>query len=511
MKRSKHSLSHYKLASFDAGMLVPVGMIDVLPGDSVRMSTSMLLRLSPLATPVMHPVHVRLHHWFVPFRILWPRESAEVGGFEQFITGGEDGEGDGAVFPSRTAVPLAGSILDYMGIPPGTSVNYSLLPVRAYNMIYNEFYRDQDLSVKRDQDLDTDVAVISWEKDIFTAARPWTQKGPTVTMPLGDTAPVVPDMSNVAGGSSTPLFTADGAVWPGPAGSSALSAVGGFDTPGWALGDPGTTGIQNVRWGDGNGGSVMRTGLLADLEQAGGPDVNAVRLAFALQRYQEARAQFGSRYTEYLRYLGIRSSDARLQRPEYLGGGRATVSFSEVLRTGNDDGEEASPIGQMRGHGISALRTRPFVRFFEEHGVVLTLASVRPKSMYADGIHRSWIKRTKEDYFQKELETIGQQEVYYKEVYTPHATPDGVFGWNDRYYEYRHQPSSVAGEFRTVYNDWHWARLFGSDPALNAEFVLCDPGKRIFQQETNSTLLGMFSHSIQARRMVGNRVIGRIF
>lgn len=484
MKRSKHSLSNYKLATFDMGELVPVGMFEVLPGDSIRKSTSCLLRLSPLATPVMHPVSVRIHDWFIPYRLLWED-------WEDFITGGPDGDFPTEI-PHATFTPAAGSLGDYMGLPPGVSGSYNLFPIQAYNTIYNKRYRDQDLISEVNLN-DTAVKKIAWEKDYFTAARPWTQKGPEVTLPLGSTAPVVP--AGAAGTSDgRPTFQTDGSV-----------NMGGllFTNAGAVTTNPGA-GAGILNWLDPN--------LQADLTAAGAVGVNDVRLAFALQRYQEARAQYGSRYTEYLRYLGVSSSDARLQDPEYLGGGKATVSFSEVLRTGNSDGEiDDAPIGQMAGHGISAMRSRRWVRFFEEHGIVLTLASVRPRSMYASGVERSWSRRVKEDFWQKELELIGQQEVYNREIYAAHASPNAVFGYQDRYAEYRHQPSTVSGDFRTTLNDWHLARIFGSAPALNGDFVTCDPSKRIFQEQTQDSLWGMFSHSIQARRLVGTRTIGRIF
>lgn len=485
MKRSKHSLSHYQLATFNMGYLVPVSVLDVLPGDSIRMSTSTLLRVSPLVAPVMHPVSVRIHHWFVPYRLLWPRESAMVGGFEQFITGGSDGEGDGSVRPSVILTATVGSLGDYMGIPPGTSTSVSALPFRAYNKIWNENYRDQDLQPEVAED-DVNMLPIAWEKDIFTAARPWTQKGPVVTLPIGGVATIIPNPAD-----PTPNFTA-----PAGAGSGALIADAG------QVVNVGGTYVGPLSWDD--------PALLADLSTATSVDISELRRALAIQRYQEARAQFGSRYTEYLRYLGVRSSDSRLQRPEYLGGGRSTISFSEVLNTGGTDDGADVPVGNMSGHGISAMRTRPWVKFFEEHGVVLTLASVRPRSIYADGIEKMWLKDAKEQFYQKELELIGQDEIQNQEVYQAHTSPNGVFGYQDRYYEYRHQPSRISGEFRTVYDSWHFARMFAGDPALNADFIECDPGVRPFASGINHQLIGMFSHSIQARRMVGNRTIGRV-
>ena len=200
-------------------------------------------------------------------------------------------------------------------------------------------------------------------------------------------------------------------------------------------------------------------------------DVRTVRLAFALQRYQEARAQYGSRYTEYLRYLGIRPSDARLQRPEYLGGGKQTVAFSEVLRTGNDPATATStePVGELLGHGIAALRSNRYRYFCEEHGYIYTLLSVRPRTMYQNGITRPWRRRTKEAYYQKELELVGQQEISNAEIYSDGTANDElVFGYQDRYSEYRHTQSGVSGDFRGVLDYWHLGRKFSALPVLNA-------------------------------------------
>lgn len=493
MKRYKHSLSHYVLSTFDMGQLVPVANYEVLPGDSVRMSTSALLRVSPLVTPVMHPVSCRIHHWFVPFRII----AEEVGeNWENFITGGEDGTGDGAVVPKSGAIAGPGipekTLGDYLGIPTGVAIadpGVNLWSTVAYEMIVNEFYRDQDLVTRLDShSVNQDLFNIAWGKDYFTAARPWAQKGPEVTLPLAGSAPVVaasPGYPTFQSGASTNL-TLQGAVTADVTTSAPLGGAG------------------TLSWDDPN--------LAADLASATGASVNDVRLAFAVQRYQEARAQYGSRFSEYLAYLGVRSSDARLQRPEYLGGGKSTISFSEVLKTGEGDTpDEESPIGELRGHGIAALRTRTWVRYFEEHGVVLALASLRPKSIYMDGLNRSWTKSAKEDYWQKELEQIGQQEIRNDEVYLGAAAPSGTFGFGDRYSEYRSEPSRVCGEFRSTLNDWHLARSFGAEPALNSDFVECVPSKRIFAEQTQNSIWGMFSHSIQARRMVGHKTIGRIF
>lgn len=498
MKRFKHSLSHYKLLTCDMGELVPIGCVEALPGDTIQHSTSLLMRVSPMMAPVMHPVQVRVHHFFVPHRLVWNQ-------FEDFITGGSDGLGNGAVFPTNAAgvTPAVGSLLDYLGVPTGNLLPagaLSLLPVRGYNEIYNEFYRDQDLVTPVSVD-DLNIKKIAWQKDYFTTCRPWTQKGPAVTLPLGTSAPVASgtvesnagDITMRAGTNTPTKFNLAGAIGSSP--TTITASINGVMN--WGAAGATTTGLRTPV-------------LSADLSSATAAQINDLRRALALQRYQEARAQYGSRYTEYLRYLGVKSADQRLDRPEYLGGGKQTISFSEVLRTASDSA--SNPIGELRGHGVAALRSNRYRYYCEEHGYVISLLSVRPKTLYVNGIPRTFTKRTKEDFFQKELELIGQQPVYNREVFMNGAAADAnIFGYQDRYAEYRGNPSQVCGEFRsTVFDFWHMGRKFASLPTLNQSFVECDPTKRIHAVQTNDVLWIMANHDIVARRMVGNQVIGRI-
>lgn len=487
MKRSKFSLSHSKLLSCDMGELVPINCVEVLAGDSIQQTTSALLRCSPLLAPVMHRADVRIHHWYVPNRIIWED-------WEAFITGGPDGM-DASVFPTITigggSGAAVGSLADYLGIPTGVNnIEVSALPFRAYALIYNEWYRDQDLitpltiDVTSGPDTTTNTTLknIGWEKDYFTSARPWEQKGPAITIPLGDTAPIEHD--------GNPMRWERGGQQSTMQKNASNQLVVSANIPQ----------TQDIFYGG--------QGLRADLSGASAITINRLREAMALQRYAEARARYGSRYTEYLRYLGVKSSDARLQRPEYLGGGKTVIQFSEVLQTA----EGSNPVGEMRGHGISAHRTNRYRRFFEEHGYIITLLSVRPKTIYTQGLWRHWNRRTKEDFWQKELEHIGQQEVLNKEVYAAHTSPNDTFGYQDRYDEYRRQESSVAGEFRTsVLDYWHMARSFGSSPALNQTFVECVPTDRIFAAQENDTLYVMANHSIQARRLVAKTGSSFIF
>lgn len=488
MKRNKFSLSNYKLMSVKMGGLYPCGIQEVLPGDTFQHSSSMLIRCSPLVAPVMHPVHARVHHWFVPHRIVWDD-------WESFITGGPDGM-DASVFPTvtltSTNAPVQ-SLADYFGMPPCLSAatyGVSALPFRAYALIFNEWYRDQDLvtplvidkSDGADITTNTTLQNVAWEKDYFTSARPWTQKGPNVTIPVGGPVTGLGTNSNTYANTSATFRQTGGTTIP--IGTSAQGVAVGQ----WIMTqDPDNPGYPNVR-------------VDADVS------VNDLRLSLALQRYEEARARYGSRYTEYLRYLGVRSSDARLQRPEYLGGGKQTVQFSEVLQTGVTTSGEDGGVGNFGGHGIGALRSNRYRRFFEEHGYVISLLSIKPRTIYANSLSRTFNRRTKEDFWQRELQHIGQQEVLNKEVYIDGTTgtPDGVFGYQDRYDEYRRSESTVAGDFRTtLLNYWHMARTFASQPTLNASFVQSNPTNRIFADQTgDDTLYCMVSHSIQARRMV---------
>lgn len=475
MARGKFSLSNHKLLSCDLGELVPIGLTEVLPGDTIQQSTTCMIRFAPMLAPVMHPTHVTLRHFFVPHRLIWED-------WEDFITGGPDGNDDSEfptiAMPPSTGAPI-GSLADYLGVPTGVAnLAVSALPFRAYAMIWNEFFRDQDLQTELvidhtsgvDTTTSTALQNVAWEKDYFTTSRPWEQKGPSITIPLGTTARVQRNVD-----------TGEASVW---------STAG---TPGYKIM---RTDGTNLSYNAGAGTQGQR--LEADLTGASAITINLLREAFALQRYEEARARFGSRYTEYLRYLGVQSSDARLQRPEYLGGGRYPVQFSEVVQTA----EGSDPVGELRGHGIGVARSNRYRRYFEEHGYVISLMSVKPKTIYMQGLPRTWNRRTKEDFWQQELQHIGQQPVLNKEVYAPHATPDGTFGYQDRYDEYRRTESTVSGEFRDTLKFWHFARQWASAPALNADFIKSVPTEEPFAVGSADVLYVMAKHNIVARRLV---------
>lgn len=509
-RRSLFSLSHFKLFTGKMGYLYPVACMEALPGDTFQMSTSIFLRFSPMVAPVMTPVTVKVHHWFVPTRLIWED-------FEDMITGGPDG----------TSVPIppyfvadadgveSRSVQDYLGIPPGVpKLEYSALPQRALNLIYNEWYRDQNLQSEKplstasglDTTTEQSLFLSPWDKDYFTSASPYEQKGAAVNVPINLTsdgeAPLITALTTLSGGgvafkktgtpvnNTVPLYVSksysnprfptstdnDGAP-EGVAGSIDLT----FTRP---------TASTVVTW---NGGPDTQGAL----------NLNAFREGMAMQRFEEHRMLYGSRYTEYLRYLGVKASDGRLQRPEYLGGGRSIVQFSEVLQTAADGD---TPVGTMRGHGIGAMRTNRFRRFFEEHGYVITLMSIRPKSIYTQGLNRMFSRKIKTDWWQSEFEHLGQQEIQNKEIYAASSDPNGTFGYQDRYNEYRTHPSYVAGEFRDLLNYWHLGREFESDPVLNSDFISSLPTDRVFADQTgNDTLYIMANNSVQARRLISKK------
>lgn len=500
MKRNLFSLSHKVNFSCDQGELIPVGLVEVLPGDIFRHGTSLLIRLAPMLAPIFSQLNVTIFQFYVPTRIVWDD-------FEKFITGGPDGD-DASVHPYITFASgvTVGSLGDYFGIPPGVnnvggtgaSGGVSAIPFRMYAKIFNEWMRDQDLdteltvSTASGQDTTTNTALqnIRWEKDYFTAARPFEQKGPTVTVPVGTSAPVRGIGFNVGASFNKT--------------SGTVRETGGIDTT--------AANTDGNRWSTASSdGPAIRQAsnplypnIYADLSAVTGIPVTELRLANSLQRFMELSSHRGSRYVEYLlSRFGVRSSDARLQRPELLSRSKQVVQISEVLATAEGTNTD---VGDLKGHGIGAMRSNRYMRMFEEHGYVMTLLAVQPKTMYVQGLARTWSRRDKYDYFQPETQFIGDQEILCKEIYAGAADPAATFGWTPRYQEYRGEPNRIAGEFRTSLLDfWHQARIFSSEPALNSAFVTSDPTERIFAVPSQDVLYITANHSIQARRMISKQ------
>lgn len=501
-KRSKFSLSNYKILSMKMGFTVPVNLLEVLPGDTVQLSTGIFMRLAPMIAPVMHPVHMTVQHFYVPARILWDD-------FEDFITGGQDGM-NASVPPTVTITPTQSDLADYLGLPLGKALTVSALPFRAYASIWNHYFRDQDLQAELaisydsgpDSTTSTTLQRAAWQKDYFTTARPWPQKGPSVTIPVDMGSAGMPTLT-FTGQLQNKAVSGPFQTIPAPpqvsGGYSTL--MGRFNNQYfWNAGSEGNTPITgltglNVTDGTVSGAIDYKPGQAG----IGSIDVSALREAMSYQRFEEHRSLFGSRYEDYLRYLGVRPQDARLQMPEYLGGTSQTIQFSEVLQTGGDQ------VGQLYGHGISAMRSRRVRRFIPEHGYLMSLLYVRPIPVYAQGVDRLWTRETKLDYWQREMEHIGQQEVYNREIYADGTAADAeIFGFQNRYDEYRRGVNSIAGEFRTTQDYWHMARIFANRPTLNGDFVSSNPTDRIFQasESLSDQLYVMAQNNVVARRLV---------
>lgn len=480
------------------GTLTPTLVMDVLPGDKINLKSTQMLRFAPMIAPVMHRIDVYQHFFFVPNRLNWSN-------WEDFITGGEDGTSD-PVFPvikvSGQNTPI-GSLTDYMGIPqlPSSAQSeISALPFAAYQLIYNEFFRDQNLIDKATTDLVDGIqpnsAITSlqtlqrraWGHDYFTSALPWTQKGPEATIPIGTTAPV----SSNGGGIAFQTVTGNQPT-SGPVNMTTSSGIDSIMT----------TGNGTLKFGS-------YTGLEADLSSATASSINDLRQAFRLQEWLEKNARGGSRYIEVIKsHFGVTSSDARLQRPEYLGGGKSPVSISEVLQTSETVTTATivnnTPQGNMAGHGINVGGGNNFSYYAQEHGYIIGLMSIMPKTAYYQGIPKHYKKFDKFDFYFPSFAHLGEQPIKNYELYaTAQPTDDATFGYTPRYAEYKHMLSSVHGEFRTSLLYWHMARDFQNLPLLNEDFINCEPTKRIFAVELqeSETIYAHVFHELKATRLM---------
>lgn len=487
-KYSGFDLSHEKKLSCKMGDLIPILLEEIVPGDQFHVNSEIMLRMAPMLAPIMHRVDVFCHYFFVPNRIVWSQ-------WEDFITGGREGT-TSPVMPTFPLNPLVanGSLADYLGLPnveSGAQANpprVSELPFRAYTKIWNDYYRDPNLEEEVDVDDGSGIGPLfalrkrAWGKDYFTSALPFSQRGDAVTLPIDNTfSPQYKDTSTI--------HQATGQPWPN---NSYTEINKQSNTDNVLAGIP--AGVQvNAQIRNLNDPQTIDSTsvTIADL-----------RRSVRLQEWLEKQARGGYRYIEtLLSHFGVQSSDKRLQRAEYLGGGKQAVVISEVL---NNTGTAEAPQGDMTGHGISMGKTNSFSKRFEEHGYVFGIMSVLPKTAYMQGVPRHWSRNDKFDYYWPEFANIGEQEVLNKELYYTGAgadSPDGVFGYQQRYAEYKYGCSMVHGDFRDTLNFWHMARDFASEPVLNSSFTQSDPTNRIFAvQDGTDTLWVQVYNEVKARR-----------
>lgn len=469
--RSRFDRQTSHKTTFDAGYLIPFFVDEVLPGDSMTLKLTSFSRLATPIFPLMDNCYLDTHFFFVPNRLVWDN-------WQKFM--GERRDPDDSIdFIVPEIVSRAGgyepnSIYDYFGLPTAgqitgsNKVTHSALFLRAYNLIWNEWFRDENLqdSVVTNRgdgpDLYTDYTLLRRGKrhDYFTSALPWPQKGDSVPLPLGDRAPVY----GLAVAGNTPFG----------------NAIGTFKDVGGSPGLPGnySSPTNLVVRGVGAGAGALPD-IYADLSEATSATINQLRQAFQIQRLLERDARGGTRYTEILRsHFGVTSPDARLQRPEYLGGGSTPLSVNPVAQTSSTD--NVSPLATLSGIGTFISRGNGFSQSFVEHGMIIGLCSVRADLNYQQGMRRMWNRSTRYDFYFPVFANLGEQAILNKEIYaTGTSTDEGVFGYQERWAEYRYFPSQITGLFRSTspgtLDGWHLAQRFTSLPSLNSDFIKDNP------------------------------------
>lgn len=482
IQRSSFNRSHTYKTAFDSNYLVPFYVDEVLPGDTFNLSASLFGRLATPAVPIMDNLYLDTFYFFVPTRLVWNHWQAFNG--EQV----DPGDSTDFLIPTVSCNGSSGSIYDYFGIPDvegngaaeGTTIEVNSLPFRAYNLIWNEWFRDENLqdsvSVPKGDGPDSaaDFSLLKRGKrhDYFTSALPWPQKGPGVSVPLaGEPVPVIFGSNYTSSGNTISGYLND---------ASKGHQVYTFELSSGQYTRP--VGVSPIDYGSTSyTGSVSSFGnnvgspLYADLSGVTAATINTLRQAFQLQKLYERDARGGSRYTEILRsHFGVVSPDARLQRPEYLGGSSVMVNINPVQQTSSSD--STSPQGNLAAFGVVSNRDNGFKKSFVEHGYVIGLVNLRADLTYQQGLNRMWSRQTRFDFYWPVFAHLGEQAILSKEIFADGSAQDeDVFGYQERYAEYRYYPNMITGKMRSTdpqsLDVWHLAQKFSNRPVLNDEFI----------------------------------------